>query len=82
MASFADCSQAFAPGTCAAQPASASRARMFSQFGLHPAVQVNGLMTIFQAASSTTALRPRRLEALLRTHRENGAQQQAGSVAG
>lgn len=76
MASFAAPSQNTAPGATAAPSASASRARMLSQLGLHPAAQVNGLMTIFQAASSTTALRPHRLEALLR------AQQQAGPIAG
>jgi len=50
---------------------STDRARMMERFGLNPATPVNGLMTIFRCASNTTALRPRKLEALLRSHRSD-----------
>ena len=50
---------------------SLERERMMEQFGLDPTTQVNGLMTIFRCASNTPALRPRKLEALLRAQRRN-----------
>lgn len=55
-------------------PFSSDRAQMMEQLGLHPSTQVDGLMTIFRYASSTSALRPRKLVSLLRAHRENGGQ--------
>lgn len=42
------------------------RDRVMQQLGLNPDTQVDGLKTIFRYASSATALRPHRLEALLR----------------
>lgn len=49
----------------------ADRARMMEHLGLHPATPVDGLMTIFRCAANTAALRPRKLEALLRSQRND-----------
>ena len=54
--------------------ASSGRAQMMEQLGLHPATQVDGLMTIFRYASNTPALRPRKLVSLLRAQRDGRAQ--------
>lgn len=43
-----------------------NRDRVMQQLGLNPDTPVDGLKTIFRCASNTTALRPRKLEALLR----------------
>lgn len=52
-------------------PLSSDRSEMLEQLGLHPSAQVDGLMTIFRCASNTSALRPRKLESLLRAKRDN-----------
>lgn len=49
---------------------SLERDRMMEHLGLDPDTRVNGLMTIFRCASNTSALRPRKLEALLRAERK------------